>query len=140
MLQDARLRSELEEMIRQRHYSPEYAISRTLRRYAQVFQNLQKSHYLAERANDIFDIENRLLRNLLGRRREGLAHLTSPVLVLAHNLTPSETANLDRRFVRGFVTEVGGPGATRRSSPRRWKSPPWSAPAVSSPRSPAATW
>ena len=49
--------------------------------------------------------------NLLGRRREGLAHLTSPVLVLAHNLTPSETANLDRRFVRGFVTEVGGPGS-----------------------------
>jgi len=111
MLQDARLRSELEEMIRQRHYSPEYAISRTLRRYAQVFQNLQKSPYLAERANDIFDIEKRLLRNLLGRRREGLAHLTLPVLVLAHNLTPSETANLDRRFVRGFVTEVGGPGS-----------------------------
>ena len=111
MLQDARLRSELEEMIRQRHYSPEYAISRTLRRYAQVFQNLQKNHYLAERANDIFDIEKRLLRNLLGRRREGLAHLTSPVLVLARNLTPSETANLDRRFVRGFVTEVGGPGS-----------------------------
>ena len=111
MLQDPRLRTELEEMIRQRHYSPEYAISRTLRRYAQVFQNLQKSHYLAERANDIFDIEKRLLRNLLGRRREGLAHLTSPVLILAHNLTPSETANLDRRFVRGFVTEVGGPGS-----------------------------
>ena len=50
MLQDSRLRSELEEMIRQRHYSPEYAVSRTLRRYAQVFQRLE-SDYLAERAN-----------------------------------------------------------------------------------------
>jgi phosphotransferase system enzyme I (PtsI) len=110
MLHDAQLRSELEEMIRQRHYSPEYAVSRALRRYAQVFQKLESRH-LAERANDIFDIEKRLLRHLLGRRREGLAHLTSPVLVLAHNLTPSETANLDRRFVRGFVTEVGGPGS-----------------------------
>lgn len=108
MLHDVQLRSELEEMIRQRHYSPEYAVSRALRRYAQVFQKLS---YLAERANDIFDIEKRLLRNLLGRRREGISHLTSPVLVLAHNLTPSETANLDRRFVRGFVTEVGGPGS-----------------------------
>ena len=57
-------------MIRQRHYSPEYAVSRTLRRYAQVFQKLE-SRYLAERANDIFDIEKRLLRNLLGMRREG---------------------------------------------------------------------
>ena len=110
MLQDARLRGELEEMIRQRHYSPEYAVSRILRRYAQVFQRLETSS-LAERANDIFDIEKRLLRHLLGRRREGIAHLTSPVLVLAHNLTPSETANLDRHFVRGFVTEVGGPGS-----------------------------
>ncbi len=110
MLEDARLRSELEEMIRQRHYSPEYAVSRTLRRYAQVFQRLE-SAYLAERAHDIFDIEKRLLRHLLGRRREGIAHLSSPVLVLAHNLTVSETANLDRRFVQGFVTEIGGPGS-----------------------------
>ena len=110
MLQDSRFREELEEMIRQRHYSPEYAVSRTLRRYAAVFQRLESS-YLAERASDIFDIEKRLLRHLLGRRREGISHLTSPVLVLAHNLTPSETANLDTRFVQGFVTEVGGPGS-----------------------------
>jgi len=110
MLQDGRLRNEVEELIRQRHYSPEYAVSRILRRYAQVFQNLQ-NQYLAERANDIFDIEKRLLRNLLGRRREGLAHITSPVVILAHNLTPSEAANLDRRVVLGFVTEVGGPSS-----------------------------
>ncbi len=110
MLQDARLRSELEEMIRHRHYSPEYAVSRTLRHYSQVFQRLDSAH-LAERAADIFDIEKRLLRHLLGHRREGIAHLTSPVLVLAHNLTPSETANLDRHFVLGFVTEIGGPSS-----------------------------
>jgi phosphotransferase system enzyme I (PtsI) len=110
MLQSVRLRSEFEEMIRQRHYSPEYAVSRTLRRYAQVIQNLESST-LAERATDIFDIEKRLLRHLLGHRREGIDHLTSPVLVLAHNLTPSETSNLDRHFVRGFVTEIGGPGS-----------------------------
>ena len=110
MLQDSRLHSELEEMIRQRHYSPEYAVSRTLRRYAQVFQRLESS-YLAERVHDIFDIEKRLLRHLLGGRAERISHLTSPVLVLAHNLTPSETANLDRQFVRGFVTEIGGPSS-----------------------------
>src|SRR5208337_4253809 len=110
MLQDSVLRNELEDMIRHRHYSPEYAVSRSLRRYAQVFQRLESAH-LAERAADIFDIEKRLLRHLLGHRREGIAHLTSPVLVLAHNLTPSETANLDREFIRGFVTEIGGPGS-----------------------------
>jgi phosphotransferase system enzyme I (PtsI) len=110
MLRDQRLRDELEQLIRERHYSPEYAVSRALRRYAKVFQSLGNSSF-AERANDIFDIEKRLLKNLLGRRREEISKLTSPVLVLAHNLTPSETANLDRQFVRGFVTEVGGAGS-----------------------------
>jgi len=106
ILRSAQFCDELEEMIRQRHYAPEYAVSRVMRRYAEVFQKVQ-SRNLA----DLADIEKRLLRHLLGRRREELSGLTSPVLVLAHNLTPSETANLDRRFVRGFVTEVGGPGS-----------------------------
>jgi len=106
ILRGSQLREELEEMIRERHYSPEYAVSRVMRRYAEVFQKVQQRNVA-----DLADIEKRLLRQLLGRRREELARLTSPVLVLAHNLTPSETANLDRRFVRGFVTEVGGPGS-----------------------------
>lgn len=110
MLRDARLHAELTKMVRERHYSPEYAVSRTLRRYAKVFQSLNAGLFV-ERANDIFDIEKRLLRNLLGHRREEISSLTSPVLVLAHNLTPSETANLDRKFVLGFVTEIGGAGS-----------------------------
>ncbi len=48
MLQDPRLRNELEDMIRHRHYSPEYAVSRTLRRYAQVFQRLESATWRSE--------------------------------------------------------------------------------------------
>jgi phosphoenolpyruvate-protein phosphotransferase (PTS system enzyme I) len=110
MLNDRVLRGKLEEMIRQRHYSPEYSVSRTLRQYAKVFQSLE-GDYLSERANDIFDIEEKLLRHLSGRRREELGQINSEVLVLAHNLTPSETANLNPKYVRGFVTEIGGPGS-----------------------------
>jgi phosphoenolpyruvate-protein phosphotransferase (PTS system enzyme I) len=110
MLRDPRLHSELEELIRTQHYSPEYAVNRALRRYAKVFQTLDKG-FLSERANDIFDIEKRVLRQLLGRPREELSELVSDVIVLAHNLTPSETANLNPDFVRGFVTETGGPGS-----------------------------
>jgi phosphotransferase system enzyme I (PtsI) len=109
LLRDRRLHDEFEQLIRQRNYSPEYAVSSTMRRYAKVFEGLE-SHYLAERAHDIFDLEKSLLRNLLGQQREELSHLTAPVIVLAHNLTPSETANLDRRHVRGFITEIGGAG------------------------------
>lgn len=110
MLQDHKLREELEQMIRERHYSPEYSVSRALRRYAKVFLSLE-GNTMAERANDIFDIEKRLLRHLLGQRREEFANLTREALILAHNLTPSETANLNPQYVRGFVTEVGGPGS-----------------------------
>lgn len=110
MLQDPKLRDELEQMIRDRHYSPEYSVSRALRRYAKVFLSLE-GDTMAERANDVFDIEKRLLRHLLGDRREGMGELTSEVLILAHNLTPSETANLNPDYVKGFVTETGGPGS-----------------------------
>ena len=50
----------------------------------------------------------RLLRQLLGESREELRNLTEPVILLAHDLTPSETATLDTKFVLGFATEVGG--------------------------------
>ncbi len=110
MLRDRRLRSELEQMIRERHYSPEYSVSRALRRYAKVFESLQGSSMPA-RATDIFDIEKRLLKQLLGQRREELSQISSESLMLAHDLTPSETANLNPEFVRGFATEIGGPGS-----------------------------
>jgi phosphotransferase system enzyme I (PtsI) len=109
MLHDARLQQELTAAVRDRNWWPEYAVSRTLRRYAKAFQNLD--NHIAQRAHDIYDIEKSLLRNLLGQRRETLAAVSQPVIVLAHNLTPSETANLDRRFVKGFATELGGPGS-----------------------------
>ncbi len=110
MLRDLNLRQEIGSLVRERHDSPEYAVSQVLRRYVQVFQNLDSRH-LAERASDIIDIEKRLLRHLLGQSREEISHLTAPVVVLAHNLTPSETARLDRELVRGFATELGGPGS-----------------------------
>jgi phosphotransferase system enzyme I (PtsI) len=109
MLHDQRLQEELTSAVRDRNWWPEYAVSRTLRRYAKVFQKLD--NHIAQRAHDIYDIEKSLLRNLLGQRRQTLASISEPVVILAHNLTPSETANLDRRFVKGFATELGGPGS-----------------------------
>ncbi len=107
MARDPKLLEEIESLIREKCFSPEFASSRVLRRYAKIFQNLG-NRYLAERAADIFDLEKRILRHLLGERREELTNLTEPVIVLAHNLTPSETASLQKDFVLGFATEVGG--------------------------------
>jgi phosphotransferase system enzyme I (PtsI) len=109
MLRDPHLLQELQGHIQKEHYSSEYAVSVTLRRYAKTLQDLGDG-FLSERAADLMDLERSLLANLLGRRREELSHLTTPVIGLAHDLTPSETANLDKRFVLGFATEVGGAG------------------------------
>jgi len=107
MAQDPRLIREVESLIRDHCRSPESAVSRVLRGYAEQLEKLG-DRYLSERALDIFDLEKRLLRQLLGESREELRNLTEPVILLAHELTPGETADLDTRFVLGFATEVGG--------------------------------
>jgi len=107
MIRDPKLVTEIETQIREKCHSPEFASSRVLRRYAKLIQNLGNT-YQAERAVDIFDLEKRLLGHLLGERREELGNLTEPVVILAHDLTPSETARLNREFVLGFATESGG--------------------------------
>ena len=107
MAQDPRLVREVEALIREQTRSPEFAVSRVLRSYAEQLERMG-DRYLSERALDIFDLEKRLLRQLLGESREELKNLTEPVIVLAHDLTPSETATLNPKFVLGFATEVGG--------------------------------
>jgi phosphotransferase system enzyme I (PtsI) len=107
LLNDTKLVEEIEQLIREKFYAPEFAASRVLRSHAKVIQSLG-DRYLAERAADLFDLEKRILRQMLGQRREELANLTCPVIVVARNLTPSETASLDRQHVLGFATEGGG--------------------------------
>src|SRR5258707_1415722 len=90
LVQDPKLLKDIEDRIRQKCYSPEFASSRVLRKYAKTLQNLG-DRYFAERANDLFDLEKLILRHLLGELREELAQLTARVRVFAPNLTATET-------------------------------------------------
>jgi phosphotransferase system enzyme I (PtsI) len=107
MITDPTLRTEIEQLVRKENHSPEYAVSRVMRRYAKALESIDRGNF-AGRSVDLFDIEKRILRNLLGQRREQIQHLTEPVVVLAHDLTPSETAALDTSKVHAFATEAGG--------------------------------
>ncbi len=107
VLQDARLKNEIIEKIKKTNFTPEFAVSLALRVYIRKFQDVHDS-YLAERVTDIFDIERRLLKNLLGEKREELKNLAEEVVLVAHDLTPSQTASLDTEKVKGFATDVGG--------------------------------
>jgi phosphotransferase system enzyme I (PtsI) len=109
MLRDPGLRHGVESLIRDRNYSAEYAVNSTLGVFANRLRE-SPNPVLAERAHDLVDLERCLLRHLTGRPQEELANLTSAIVLVAHNLTPSETARLNPEFVQGFVTEIGGAG------------------------------
>ena len=62
---------------------------------------------LRERALDIHDVTRRVIRNLMGKESRDLASITSPHILIAHNLAPSDTAQLNRQLVLGFGTDIG---------------------------------
>ncbi len=107
LIEDPTLIREIETLVRDQGHAAEYAVSRVMRRHAKTLESLDRGNFAA-RAADLFDIEKSILRNLLGERRENLQQLREPVVVLAHDLTPSETAALDPKMVHAFATESGG--------------------------------
>jgi phosphotransferase system enzyme I (PtsI) len=107
LLRDKSLLTQILSEIRTQNTTAEYAVSVVMRRFAATFQNMS-NRYLAERVKDIRDIEKQVLRNLIGQQHEDLLHLKKDVVVIAHDLLPSQTAALDRKHVRGFATDVGG--------------------------------
>jgi phosphotransferase system enzyme I (PtsI) len=107
LVEDPELRREMEDMIQDQSISAAYAVSRVMRRHIKAFQNLDNATFRT-RSSDLFDIEKSILRNLLGEQGEGIGQLKEPVVVLSHDLTPSETAALDPKMVYAFATEAGG--------------------------------
>src|SRR5262245_2060541 len=108
LVEDPALIGEVETYIRKERYAAEYALSRVMRQYAKALEDIGNSSALSARVSDLYDIERSVLGHLLGQRREQLTHLKEPVIVLAHDLTPSETAMLDPKMVHAFATEAGG--------------------------------
>ncbi|MEZ6135469.1 MAG: phosphoenolpyruvate--protein phosphotransferase [Pirellulaceae bacterium] len=108
LLLDPTLHAEWFRLIEIHNYSAEFAISSVLNRYAHAFRSMG-SDMMAERVQDIRDVERTLLE-ALGGAPTMAAGPDGPCVLLSHDLTPSETANLDRDKIVGFCTEVGGPG------------------------------
>jgi len=106
-LRDRSLQKKIANLVRSELVTAEYAVSTTLREIAAHFTKV-KDPYISERAADIYDIERRLLRQLLGRKREDVEHLTEEIAVVARELSPTQTAGFNKRFVKGIATDAGG--------------------------------
>lgn len=106
-LRDRSLRKEITDEVHAASVNAEYAVSTVLRRIAAHFSNIEDA-YISERAADIKDIERRLLRQLLGQHREDVTHLRRKVIIVAHELSPTQTAGFDRKHIQGMATDAGG--------------------------------
>lgn len=107
ILKDRKLQLNVVNLIRNRKFTAEYAVSQILRRYVKSLEGTGDK-YLIQRVRDFDDIEQRLLRNLLGEGHEDLAHLKEPVIIIARDLTPSQTVSFDRERVLALATDAGG--------------------------------
>ncbi len=108
LFEDPAFLAELDGLIRMQRFTAEYAVSKAVNEFVKTIESLGENSFLAWRSADFFDIERRILKYLLGDRNEPLKNLREPVIVLARDLTPSETASLDKNTVFGFATEHGG--------------------------------
>jgi phosphoenolpyruvate-protein phosphotransferase (PTS system enzyme I) len=106
-LHDESFRRRITDFVETELVTAEYAVSTTLREIASHFAGMD-DEYISERAADIYDIERRLITHLLGEVRQEVEHLKEEVVIVAHELTPTQTAGFNKTFVKGFATEAGG--------------------------------
>ncbi len=106
-LHDRSLRKKVTDAVHTESVTAEYAVSSVLREIAGHFGR-QKDSYISERAADIYDIERRLLTQLLGKTRRDIEHLSEEVVIVARELSPTQTAGFNREFVKGIASDAGG--------------------------------
>ena len=107
VLEDKALIDDVEKEIRSTGDNVEQCLHRVSQRYYDYFNQLEDA-YLRERASDLKDISRRLIRNLIGATAAGTAFLEDPRVLVSEDLTPSDTASLDRSKILAIATETGG--------------------------------
>ena len=107
ILDDPELIDPVKSKIADEKVNAEFALDETATTFIQMFENM-KSAYLQERAADMRDVTKRVLGHLLGLTVVNPAEIDEEVIVLAEDLTPSDTAQLNRKYVLGFATNIGG--------------------------------
>ena len=106
VVEDRTLIDEVLRTLERDKFNVEFIFAQVANRYAKILSETDDL-YLRERAFDIHDVSRRVIRNLLGRTTKTLSALDTPQVVVAHNITPSDTAMLNRQLVLGFATDVG---------------------------------
>ena len=107
VLADPEMKTQVEDKIKNEKVNAESALEDVANSFVMIFESMG-DEYFRERAADIKDVSRRLLANLLGKPLPNPALIDEEVVIIADDLTPSDTAQLNKNFVRGFATNIGG--------------------------------
>ena len=108
VLSDPEMVGQIKQNIQDNKVNAEAALKEVTDMYIGMFEAMDDNAYMQERAADIRDVAKRILAHLLGVTLPNPSMINEEVLVVAHDLTPSDTAQLDRTYVKAFVTDIGG--------------------------------
>lgn len=107
VLQDPEMKTQVEDKIKGEKLNAAAALEEVAGQFIMIFESMD-DEYFKERAADVKDVSRRLLANLLGKPLPNPALIDEEVVVIADDLTPSDTAQLNKNLVRGFATNIGG--------------------------------
>ena len=108
LLTDPELLKDIERMIEKEYWNAETALWETTEEFIHIFESMEDNDYMKERATDIRDVRKRLLAQLLGVSYPDPSTIQEKVILIADDLTPSDTALLDKEYIQAFVTSKGG--------------------------------
>src|ERR1700721_811274 len=106
VVEDRTLIDEVLRNLEREKFNVEFIFAEGANRYARPLSEIDDP-YLRERAFDIHDVTKRIIRNLLGRSGRPLSQMEEPHIIVAHNLTPSDAATLNRQYALGIATDIG---------------------------------
>ncbi len=107
VVNDPELIGPINQKIADEAVNAEYALHEVSSMFVALFEGMD-NEYMSERASDIKDVTNRILAHLLDVHIPNPSSINEQVIIVANDLTPSETAQLDRNYVLGFITDIGG--------------------------------
>ncbi|WP_323705305.1 phosphoenolpyruvate--protein phosphotransferase [Mammaliicoccus sciuri] len=107
VLEDPELLNPIEENIRNNKVNAPTALNEVSTNFITIFENMD-NEYMKERAADIRDVSKRVLAHILGVELPNPSMINESVIIVGEDLTPSDTAQLNKEFVKGFATNIGG--------------------------------
>lgn len=108
ILSDPEMLSQIKDDIESNHTSAEEAVDKVTTNFSDMLAAMTDNAYMQERAADVKDVAKRAMSNLMGKELPNIAGIDHPVVIVAHEITPSDTSQMDAKFVKGMVTDLGG--------------------------------